>query len=304
MESHRCPELEKVRQTEAFERPFLTQLERNPKLFATLPDAEYARWEPFFDSITSYDPRLIEIFNHKNIHRFIDAIQEKNNRLKDIAKTTCELRDQRRPYRSDDHNQVIWGCGNELAFIENDDYDYRHGQIAQSDLQHRLWTAIPGDAWIIVHHETTEEWMNHFEQHGINATIPPPDTRYGRLTSDAKNPFGIQTPIESPGLYVSPMAKGNLSEGVLIAVHPEELRISHEAARHCTTPECGLFGMNDGLVVGQLPPERVLGKETYNRREKRWEFQPNPAAQQNTSMTSILAGIIMHGQEITWNDCP
>lgn len=160
--------------------------------------------------------------------------------------------------------------------------------------------------YLVVSHITTDEWAKKFMKDGVDATIPPPDSRLGRLTT---TPDGgvIQTRITEPGLYVG--KTDDHEKAVFIAVKPEELKISQESAQFegVESGLAGLLAKDDAILTLKLSPERILGLNDYiwpidkrwstlcpeEGRKKNptwgcWKFIKNPKALANPVMKEIL----------------
>jgi hypothetical protein len=116
------------------------------------------------------------------------------------------------------------------------------------DWNNKAWIRrnFPRNKYIIVQHETTADWIEKFLKDGVDATIPPPDTRYGRLTIRDGRPY--QTPIYTTGLYVQP--PDDYTRSVLIAVKPHELAVSSESAGGgCAVPLQPIKVTKDKMMV-------------------------------------------------------
>jgi len=219
-----------------------------------------------------------------------------------------------------DIEKVIWQCSKEFENItdKHDVWKTYKGEFTEADRE-AIREVIPSDSLIIVHHESTSKWYDEFMEKGIDTTIRPPEMRYGRLTGYPSGKI-LQTRIEEPGLYVVPPPL-RFQSGVLIVIKPEELAISSEASNNCSTPECSLFSMRDGLVKGtNIPAKRVLGKYVWENKPKEywkegvhhswnqhWVFKPNPKALADPEMKKIIDCISENHpdkhNELEWCGC-
>lgn len=159
--------------------------------------------------------------------------------------------------------------------------------------------------YLVVSHITTDKWSDNFMQEGVDATIPPPDHRLGRLST---TPDGgvVQTRITDPGLYVGKSEEHKA--GVLIAVKPEEIEISLESAQDAGVENglSGLLANDDAILKFKIPPERFLGHNKYfwpidkdwetvcaesikkNPTWGCWKFVKNPKALMDPIMKQII----------------
>ena len=135
---------------------------------------------------------------------------------------------------------------------------------------------VKTDAYFVVQHQTTNQWIDYFQKNGVDATIIPPSSGFGRL-SVAGNQLHSSR-ISTPGLYVQRVKN---ARGILLLVKQNELSLSTESAqfKFNTTPLHGLYLNDDALVVKKIPPQRILGSIVYHfgyeGEKPGWEFIPN-----------------------------
>lgn len=207
----------------------------------------------------------------------------------------------------------IWECKSELQdfLAETDAWNKEFSEKNIKEIREKF----PEDKYIIVQHETTKKWEEKFKEQGIDCTIPPPEMRYGRLTTKKGFPYGYQEPICTTGLYVQPPKQ--YESGVVIAIKPHELAISQESAQgSCKTPECALYYYRDAIVKDIIPPERVLGSFNWQPKPREqwesdihyshnyeWKFNPNEKALKNKEMKELVECIEYKDGNLEWCGC-